>query len=207
MSMHSEDGPLTTQYVRRAARGDLPSVEWLVERFTPLLLVQAQYRLRPPLSSVYEPEDLVSDVWVRSLPRLEDLEPRGGRYTPVLLRFLSKVLLNRVNTLVRKHILGKPAQRPLEEIEGDAGPFADETTTVVTRAVRGESIRAVVDALHGLPAQDREIIVLRAIEQVPNRLAAQILDIPTNTAAVRYGRALERLRSAAPAPWLEAFGD
>ena len=36
---------LTTFHVRRAREGDAPSLEWIVNRFAPVLLANARYRL------------------------------------------------------------------------------------------------------------------------------------------------------------------
>src|SRR5262245_6482251 len=91
---------LTTLHLRAALRGDRAGLEWFVERFTPLLLAQASHRLGPELRRLTDPEDLVQDVWVRVLPRLAGLKPRDGRMTPVVLRFASSTLLNRLNSLL-----------------------------------------------------------------------------------------------------------
>lgn len=49
----------TTPHVRRAIGGDHASMGWLVERFSPLLLLQAEYRLGRTLRGRFDPEDLV----------------------------------------------------------------------------------------------------------------------------------------------------
>ena len=45
---------LTTFHVRRAREGDAPSLEWIVNRFAPVLLANARYRLGKGLSKIYE---------------------------------------------------------------------------------------------------------------------------------------------------------
>ena len=54
---------LTSYHVRRAREGSRESVEWVVKKFTPILLASAHYRLRGALRSLYDPEDLVQEVW------------------------------------------------------------------------------------------------------------------------------------------------
>lgn len=75
----------TSIHVRRAHAGERESLAWLITRFSSLLRLQASYRLRGTLRRIYDPDDLVDDVWVAVLPRLGDLEERGGRMTPVHL--------------------------------------------------------------------------------------------------------------------------
>jgi RNA polymerase sigma-70 factor (ECF subfamily) len=195
---------LTTLHVRRATDGDPASIAWIIDRFTPALLTQAQFRLDRHLRGLYDPEDLLQDVWAVMLPRLGDLTPRDGRLTPVLLRFLSTALLNRYGTLIQKHIAGKPLRAHDVAVPGSA-PRGDpceqlpaEQTTVVTKAVRHEATTRLLAALTELSESDREIIVLRGLEQTSIRTVAQLLRITENAASVRYHRALHRLRERLP---------
>jgi RNA polymerase sigma factor (sigma-70 family) len=193
---------VTTMQVRRAVQGDAASLAWLVERFTPILLVQARHRLRSALGAHCEPEDLVQDTWVTALPRLRDLQERDGRCTPVLLRFLGQILVNRYGTLLQKHILGKP----LREAEphgatgtgGALGRLAAAQTGIVNQAIRSEAIARMQAAIAELSETDQSVVVLRSIEQVSLRTTAQLLGIAENTVAVRHYRALRRLRERLP---------
>src|SRR5262245_59213008 len=78
------EGPpaLTTFHVRRARVGDEDSLAWVVERFSPLLRVAAEHRLGRVLRSIYEPDDLVQEVWLVALPKLAEISARDERYTP-----------------------------------------------------------------------------------------------------------------------------
>ncbi|MBI4603725.1 MAG: hypothetical protein HY721_17360, partial [Planctomycetes bacterium] len=160
----------TTLHVRRAKAGDRESLEWLVKRFTPLLIANARYRLARPLWSLYDPEDVVNDVWLVALPRLPDLPPREGRHTPVFLKFLSTTLLYRVNDLVAKHIRGKPgrAAAPAWDAGTDLRDPVDAlpapTTEAVRRLVRQEAREAVAAAIDELEEGDRSLVILRGIE-------------------------------------------
>lgn len=201
--MESEEA--TTIHVRRSSEGDAQSLAWLVERFTPLLLAQARYRLGRQLRGLYEPEDLVQDAWLAVLPRLADLRPRAGRLTPVLLRFLSSALLHRYGTLVQKRIAGEALGRAADAGSGAPGAGGDalasvpaDRTGVVTDAIRRESRERVLAAIDELSESDREILVLRSIEQVSPRAAATLLGLSENTVSVRHHRALARLRAKLP---------
>jgi RNA polymerase sigma-70 factor (ECF subfamily) len=195
------DHDATTLQVRLAVDGDASGVAWLIERFTPVLMVQARHRLRSPLGAFCEPEDLVQDTWLVALTRLGDLRARDGRLTPVLLHFLGQVLLNRHNTLLQKHILGKPLRvAPAPDRNGNSSlaGIAAEQTGIVARAIRSEAIATMLAAVEELTPQDREIVVLRSIEQVSLPTTAQLLGATENAIAVRHHRALQRLRARLP---------
>ena len=94
----------TSIHIARAHDGDEGSRAWLVARFTPLLEVQAGYRLQGDLRRLCDPEELVDEVWLVTLPRLGDLRPRDGHWKPVLLKFLATTLLNKVNSMMMRHL-------------------------------------------------------------------------------------------------------
>ncbi len=188
---------VTTVHVRRARDGDRDAASRLVERLTPVLLAQAAWRLGPRLRRIKDPEDLVAEAWLTLLPRLATLPPRDGRYTPVLLRFLGTTILHRVNALAR-HQLRRDTATAGAEPEATGPTPSIEITGVVTAAMRRERHDALHDALLALPTQDREIVFLRGIEQQENRVVAELLGITPEAAAMRYHRALRRLRERLP---------
>ena len=179
--------------MRQAQEGDRESLGWLVARFTPLLLLQARHRMGPQLLAKHDPEDVVNDVWATALPRLPGLPERGGRHTPVILRFLSTTLLHRINNLLRLRATdsGPDGATPLDSLP-------EETPGPLTRAAGSEDQELVLAALGELGERDREVIVLRVLEGVPNPEVARLLDLEPNTAAQVYRRALERLRQRLP---------
>ncbi len=201
----SQPDDLTTIHVRRSRQGEEESLAWLVERFTPLLLAQARHRIGRHLRGLYDPEDLVQDAWAIVLPRLSDLEPCRGRLTPVLLRFLSTALLNRYGTLVQKHLLGKPLRADPPARPGGSTDAPDplahlpaNQTSILSQAAHHEACARLLGAMDELSEQDRELIVLRSIEQVSVPAAARILGLSENALYVRHHRALKRLREQVP---------
>jgi RNA polymerase sigma factor (sigma-70 family) len=187
------DADLTSLRIGRAVAGDDDSCAWLIGRFTPALLAQARYRLRGAMGRVCEPDDLVQDVWAITLPRLTDLRARDGRWTPVLLKFLATTLLRRVHHLARRR-----ARDGAADGGTDGGEPLAEWTGVVTRVHRRDAHDAVHDAIAELSEVDREVLVLRGIEQHDNGEVARLLGVPDSTVTRRFQRALERLRAALP---------
>jgi len=196
-------------HVRKAVQGDRDSLSWLLSRFTPILMAQASFRIGKDLRAVCDAEDLVNDVWVVALGKLADLPSREGRFTPVFMKFLSTTLLNRLQTLLKKHIFGKPARLEAGEADAPSRELLDvlpaETRGVVTRVLAREEEESVTAEIMNLDPADRDIIVLRGIEQNPTRAVASILGIEEATARVRYHRALQKLRDRLPASIFEEF--
>jgi RNA polymerase sigma-70 factor (ECF subfamily) len=198
----------TSSHLERARSGDRQSLAWIVKRLSPLLLAQARYRVGPHLRRHVDPADLVDEAWLVALPRLGDLQAESGRTAAVLLRFLSTTLLHQVNNLSRKVLrrrLGTTGQDGQFALNGPAPAeeLPAEVTGVVTRACRDERKGQVSAALEEMGERDREILVLRGIEQSSNQSVAGLLGITPQAASQRYHRALERLRKRLPSSIFE----
>jgi RNA polymerase sigma factor (sigma-70 family) len=206
-----ESEELTTYHVRQARQGNLESLEWLVEKFSPLLLANARYRLGKTLGALYDPEDIVNDVWLVTLPKLPELPSRDSRYTPVLLKFLSTTLLYRVNNLVEKHIRGKPQKEHAVQSETSVRDPVDEIesqqTAMIRKVMRGEIGDLLEEGLGRLDERDRELVILRGIEQQPYKEIATLLGRDRKILAVQYQRALDKLRGLLPGSIFEEFDE
>jgi len=206
-----DSAELTTYHVRQAREGNLESLEWLVEKFSPLLLANARYRLGKTLSTLYDPEDIVNDVWLVALPKLPELPSRDSRFTPVLLKFLSTTLLYRVNNLVEKHIKGKPQKEHGARSETSVRDPVDEIearqTAMIRRVMRGEIGDLLEKGLERLEEKDRELVILRGVEQQPYREIATLLGRDRKVLAVQYQRALEKLRGLLPGSIFEELDE
>lgn len=196
------DSNLTSLHVYRARDGEADSLAWLIAHISPLLRIQAAYRLRGSLRRLYDPDDLVGEVWAVALPRLKDLRERESALTPVLFKFLSTTLLNKANRLIEKH-LSHPVEAlspsPAESSSTDPWHrFPADVANALTLAERNEDQEALQQALSELPDRDREVLVLRGIEQIENQEVARLLGLAPSTVTRRYQRAILRLRERMP---------
>jgi RNA polymerase sigma-70 factor (ECF subfamily) len=198
----------TSVHVHRAVAGDLGSLAWLVERFSPVLLAQARHRIGPALRRWCDPEDVVSDVWIVAVRRITDLRAASDRGAAALVQYLGTVLVRRVRDLARLAAARQAA--------GEAGDPARETpvskleaatTGIVSSAVRHERSRALSDAIDALDPDDRQVVMLRGIEGASLEEAGAVMNITPGAVAVRYHRALKRLRDAVPGSVLADFAD
>ena len=188
----------TSLHLRRAVAGDAASLEWLVVRLSPILVLEARERLGPYLRKLYDAEDLVQDAWLVAIPRLGDLPERGGRLVPVVLRFLCTCILHQVNNLLRKH-LGQVEETRASLVQmPETAVLVTESTDIVSRVSRHDTYRQILAVLEDLPDLERRIILLRGVEQCSTAEVGLLLSLKPNTVAVKYRRTLERLRQRLP---------
>jgi len=188
---------LTSIYVQGAIGGDAESVEWIVSHFQPLIEAQVRLRLRG-LGSEQDVEDIASEVWLVTLRRLRDLRPREGRHAPVLVKFLGTTALQVTNNFLRKRIHRVSGQADDDSGPGGIDQLPAETIGIVSRVVNRELQSVIAKGLAGLAEDKRNVLVLRLMERLSNQEIAQLLDVPPNTVAVRYRRALSELRERLP---------
>jgi RNA polymerase sigma-70 factor (ECF subfamily) len=74
----------------------------------------------------------------------------------------------------------------------------DTQTSVVAGIVKRETQNLVRTCIDELEEKDRQILILREIEQLPNQAVATILPLTPQAVAMRYRRAIERLRDRLP---------
>lgn len=185
----------TTYLVRRARTGDSASLDTVVGRLTPLLLAVADYRLGPALRAEVDPEDVVNEAWLVTLPRLAELGERDGRVTPVLLKFLTTTIDNLISNRLRRRIAGRTAATGSGE---SVSRVPTDASGAITRAMRDETREAVRACIDELAEQDREILLLRGIEQNSSRTVATLLGLTVAAVDKRYSRAVARLRQRLP---------
>jgi RNA polymerase sigma factor (sigma-70 family) len=188
---------LTSLHIKRAIRNDRASVAWIVSRFTPLLLCQAQHRMSPSLRRFLDPDDAVADVWMKVLVALPALAPSDGSFSLGLVRFSSTVLIRRLRDLLEKHVQDKPSVSPVLPDDEDLD-LPDGTRSVIAHVLAEERKGQLWASLDALSPEDREIIVLRGIEGRPRKEIGAQLGISPENVGVRYHRTLRKLREMVP---------
>ncbi|MCA8951872.1 MAG: sigma-70 family RNA polymerase sigma factor [Planctomycetes bacterium] len=192
---------LTTVIVRDAVAGRPDAIQAICEKFTPALMVCARRHLKGGLADHYEPADLVQDVWIRVLPRLPDINERDGRVTPVLMRFFATTLKNHYCNLLSKHIKGKPKQIGSGGDAGGNSPLDQVSATitrVASRLVRDEKNEVLYATIDELDERDREVIILRGLEQMSHDQVAQVTGESESAVRNRYSRARQKLLARLP---------
>jgi RNA polymerase sigma-70 factor (ECF subfamily) len=154
-----------------------------VERFRTVVLPHldaaygfARWLSRDPVLA----QDLAQEAMLRALRYFHSF--RGEEARPWLLRIVR-------NTWSDFRLRRGANDSPLEEIEDKPSDGPDPEQS----ALAGDRRRQIASALAALPAEAREILVLREIEDLSYKHIASVLDLPVGTVMSRLARAREKL--------------
>ena len=158
--------------VVRAQAGDDAAFAELVERFSPRI----RYFLRKLLPSAHDAEDALQDVWLdvlRALPRLTDPQ--------ALVAWLYRIARDRAFARLRK-------ARRHEQLRDDS-TVADATTDDDSD-FSAEDAAQIHAALDTLPPEQREVLVLRFLEDMTYEQIAAVVGVSVGTVRSRlyYGK-------------------
>jgi RNA polymerase sigma-70 factor (ECF subfamily) len=202
--MHSAD-VTTDELLDRAARGDGAARDALLECYRQRLLRMIAVRLDRRLSARVDASDVVQEALLDASQRLpEYLVDRPIPFYPWLRRLAFEHLLKQQERHVEAHKRSVALEVPLPDGSGEAlaRQLAATGTSPSQEVVRQERVAAVQAALLQLPQTDREVLVLRYLEQLSTAETAAVLEVTEPAVKMRHRRALERL-SQHLAPVLE----
>lgn len=177
---------LSVELARRIQGGDATAWEALYRRYHDALLFSVRARLGPRLRARLESEDVLQSVLEDALRDLARFEPRG----PGSLRhWLHACVLNKIRARADYHAAGlraseRSAGSELVELPGDAAPLD---------YLEAERYGRLERALGLLPAEMREVVILRAVEELSTAEAAEVLKKSPEATSKLYNRALARL--------------
>jgi len=180
------------------------AVAALFARYQDKLVRMITFRLDGRILGKVDAEDVLQDAFVEASRRIQDYLDRPTVPFFVWLRQItSQVLID-----IHRRYLGTRMRDVNLEVALDragsaatssaflAAQLADSLTTPSQVAVREETLLELKTALEKLDPIDREVLILRHLEELSNNEVAQILGIDRFAASKRYLRALERLRNA-----------
>jgi RNA polymerase sigma-70 factor (ECF subfamily) len=192
----------TDELLRGAAGNDASAIRLLFMRHRPRLRKMLDVRIDPRLAARIDPSDVVQEALAEATRKLpEYLRSRPLPFYP----WLRQIAWQRLVALHHRHIRvakrsvlrEQPWAAPLPD--GSAAVLADRLASSGTRPsehlVRVEVHTRVRAALDKLLPSDREVLVLRYLEQLSLTEIGAVLEIPTGTVKSRHFRALERLHA------------
>jgi RNA polymerase sigma-70 factor (ECF subfamily) len=194
--------PDTDQLLDRASHGDGIARQQLLTRHRARLRAMVAARLDRRLAARLDPSDIVQEALAEAARRLDDyLRQRALPFYPWLRQLAwdrlvkeHRAHLARAKRSVRREepgLLGLPD----ESVAELAQRLASSTSSPSRHALRVELQTRVQAALALLSAADREVLVLRYLEQLPLREVAAVLGVSELAVKMRHFRALERLRA------------
>jgi RNA polymerase sigma-70 factor, ECF subfamily len=190
--------PDTDALLGRIEQGDQAAVGELLDRHRARLARMVSVRMDERLAMRIDASDVVQEAMIIALQRLpEYLQDRPVVFYP----WLRQIAWERLVELHRRHVhAGKRSVRREEPGLSDASSvelvrrIAASGTDPLGHLIRDELRARSRAALDRLGANDREILVLRHLEELTSAEAAAILGITEEAAIQRHVRALRRLR-------------
>jgi RNA polymerase sigma-70 factor (ECF subfamily) len=137
-----------------------------------------------------EVDDIVQDVFVDALGNLTRFDGRSS-----VLTWLTRIAINRCRTYQRRQWLRAIVLRRMRQ---EATERCAATDPITAR----ETIQRVHAAIRELNQVDREVIVLRYLEELRVEEIAKTLGLSRGTVDVRLTRARRRLEKILQ-PWIE----
>jgi RNA polymerase sigma-70 factor (ECF subfamily) len=199
--MVARDEPDTNELVEQARGGDREARQQLLARHRQRLRQMVALRMDRRLLARVDPSDVVQEALTDAAQELSDyLRRRPLPFYP----WLRQLAWDRLIELHRRHLHARKRSVSREDPEFLALP--DESAVQLAqrlfapgsspseRLVRDELRGRVQAALSELSPRDREVIVLRHLEQLSTQDTAAVLGITVGAVKTRHLRALERLR-------------
>lgn len=189
----------TDKLLSRAAEGDPSARQQLLVRHRDRLQRMVAVRMDRRLAVRFDPSDVVQDVLAEANRELSDyLRRRPVPFYP----WLRQLAWDRLVDLHRRHVAA--AKRsvtrevptmalPDESMVALADRMFARGSSPSDHAIRQETRDRVRAAISQLAERDREILVLRHLEQLSTGQTASVLGITEAAVKARHVRAIERL--------------
>jgi RNA polymerase sigma-70 factor, ECF subfamily len=192
----------TEELLRRAGQGDQDARHALLGRHRDRLKQMIAVRIDRRLAARVDPSDVVQEALWDAAQGLSDYL----RQPPLpFYPWLRQLAWDRLIELHRRHL---HAQRRSVLREEPLAPLLSDQSALLLadrlmagksspsdRAIRDELRGRVQDILSRLSVRDREVLVLRHLEQLSTRETAAVLGVGEGAVKTRHLRALERLRA------------
>ena len=192
--------PETQQLLRQARDGDNTAGQQLLNLHRESLRRMIMARMDRRLSARVDPSDVVQEALVEASRRFEEyLRSDDQQFVP----WLRHIAWEKLVQLHRHHIGAQ--RRSVEREATPVQPTVDHSSNRLSRFLAGNlptpsaavaekerqaNIRSAIDRLD---ETDREVMVLRHLEQLSIPEIAEVLDISQIATRSRYRRALEKL--------------
>jgi RNA polymerase sigma-70 factor (ECF subfamily) len=192
--------PDTEELLQRAGGGDDAARQQVLLRHQHRLRQMVAVRMDRRLAARVDPSDLVQEALMDAHQKLSDyIRKRPLPFYP----WLRRLAWERLVQLHRRHLHAGRRSVLREEApalpDESAAELADrlggKTSSPSGRAVRQELRDRLRTALARLNDRDREVLVLRYLEQLPTADIAAVLGISAGAVRVRHTRALTRLHA------------
>ena len=195
--------PEADDLVSRALAGESTCWDSLIILFSERLRKLVTFRLDRRLKGRLDESDVLQEIYLEAWSHLANYQTKSA-HLPFYV-WLSGVARNKILELHRFHLGTKMRDAQRDVTYWTAG-FADSTSALIVNSLVAnepspssvfalDEVRERVRmALESMDPIDREVLLLRHFEQMSPRETALALEIQEKAAAMRYVRAVRRLK-------------
>lgn len=193
--------PNTDQLLEQAGQGNRSARDQLLIRHRGRLRRMVSLRMDSRLVARFDPSDVVQEALADAAKKMSDyLRRRPLPFYP----WLRQLAWERLVELHRRHVRAR--KRTVTREENWALPLSDQSALALAHRLidpgadpknhllKEELRDRVRAALSRLTPRDREVLVLRQVEQLSTQETAAFLGVSEGAVKLRQLRALERLR-------------
>jgi RNA polymerase sigma-70 factor (ECF subfamily) len=188
------DSLQTEELLERIERGDLAALQDLICLHRAYLRRLVDLRMEAELRTRVDPSDIVQETQLVVTRRIDDFLQRRPTSFRIWLR---RKALEQIVNQRRRHL--RAAKRTVRrEIR-----LSDASSIALAASVLGgtpskvmadrELTAAIRETINQMKEADRNILLLRHVEELSNAEAAELLNIHPDAARKRHGRAFRRL--------------
>jgi RNA polymerase sigma-70 factor (ECF subfamily) len=197
----SSSSPGPDPLIARARAGDAAALGRLLEAYRNYLRLLARSLIGQVLRLRLDPSDLIQETFLEAY---RDFPGFAGSGEHELVAWLRRILVRNLVDQVRYHRAPSRDDRLHESLEAlleRSGREVHETlagrfSSPSAQAARREHAVLLADALAGLPADYREVIMLRNFDHLAFEDVAARMDRSSGAVRMLWVRALERLAGA-----------
>jgi RNA polymerase sigma-70 factor (ECF subfamily) len=205
--MSADDPNDPERLLAQARLGDADCLGLLLELYRNYLHLLARTQIDLHLRGRASPSDAVQQTFLQACANFGQF--RGGSEKE-LVAWLRRILVNTLAQMVEKQVKARKrdvrrevsVQQLVRNLEGSSAAFdaalVSPHSSPSARAERRELAARVADQLARLPADYREVIVLRNLEGLPFEEVARRMGRKSGAVRVLWLRALDQLRQMQP---------
>jgi RNA polymerase sigma-70 factor (ECF subfamily) len=187
------DSTETDRLIQAAADGDKAAVDQLLSRHRPYLRRVVELRMDPALRSRVDPSDVVQETQFAAAKRFDDFITQR----PTTFRlWLRRRALQQIIDDRRRHLaIKRSVHRDVSLTDMSSMAIAQHLICGSPSKIvqRQEVCHQVHEAITQMSDLDREVLLLRYVEDLTNGEVAELLEITPDSASRRHGRAVRRL--------------
>jgi RNA polymerase sigma-70 factor (ECF subfamily) len=192
------DSVATVRLLERVAQGDRQALDDLLAQHRPALKSFIEARLGPQFRKRFDSSDVVQEAQMEVARRMDDYLSR--RPMPFHL-WVRRTAYERLLTMRRAQLRkGRTPDREAALPEHSSLLLARPLLAAAPTPSQAIEARELADrialAIDALDEADREVLLMRHVEDLPYEEIAGLLGIEAAAARKRYGRALIRLQKA-----------